>query len=474
VDAVTFNQLSRPGVESITHPSRWLLPIILLGNVLNVFDTFVVNVALPTLSQTLHANSADLELVVAGYSVAYACLLVTGGRLGDTYGRRRLYLIGMTGFVAASAACGTAPTATILIVARLVQGATAALVVPQVLAIIQVTYTGHARQRALGMFGAVMGLAGVAAQILGGILVSADVFGLSWRPAFLLNIPVGVVGVLAARRVIPESRAERPAPIDGWGTAMLGSAVVLLLLPLAIGHDDHWPLWGWLMMAAAVPVAVAFFIVQTRAERRGVLPLLPPSLLRSPGMRRGLPVGVGVFMAYGGMMLTTTVSLQYGLRYSAIKAGLTFSSYAVGFMLGSLVARRLVARFGRLALIGGGLIFGLGCGLVALTTWSGYDGLTPVDLAPGLAVIGAGQATLMIPLMGATLNGVPADRTGVASGVWSTNQQISRALGTVVMGTLFFSVAATHGYGSATVAAALAEAALAALAGLGSWRLRPA
>lgn len=438
--------------------SRWLLPVLLLGNVLNVVDVFVVNVALPTLSQTLHASPAALELVVAGYSVAFACFLVAGGRLGDSFGRRRLFMIGMAGFTVASAVCGLAPTANVLIAARLAQGVTGALMVPQVLGTVQVIYQGAARQRALGIFGAIMGFAAAAAQILGGLLVSADLFGLSWRPAFLINIPVGVVGLLAARRVIPETRAAQAAPIDILGTVLLGSTVILLLVPLALGREEHWPLWCWVLLGAVPLAGGSFAAVQSRKERRGSLPLLPPSLLRSPGMLPGLAVGLVFFAAFGGMMLTTTVAFQFGLRFSPVKAGLTLSPYALSWLASSLLARRLVARFGKYVIVLGAVLLAFGFGLLAFQVHEGFSGMTPLTFAPALAVIGFTQGLVAIPLVGVVLSGIPPERAGVAAGVFSTGQQIAVALGVAAVGTLFFSLAASHGFGVAFTTSEIVEA----------------
>lgn len=443
----------------LSETSRWLLPILLLGNVLNVVDVFVVNVALPTLTQTLHATPAALELVVAGYSVAFACFLVAGGRLGDSFGRRRLFMIGMAGFTVASAICGLAPTANVLIAARLGQGVTAALMVPQVLGTIQVIYQGAARQRALGIFGAIMGLAAAAAQILGGLLVSADLFGLSWRPAFLVNIPVGIFGLLAARRVIPDSRSPQAAPIDGLGTTLLGATVILLLVPLTLGREEHWPLWCWILLGAVPFTAAAFAAVQARKERRGTLPLLPPSLLRSPGMLPGLAVGLVFFAAFGGMMLITTVAFQFGLRYSPVKAGLTLSPYALAFLASSLLVRRLVARYGKYVIILGAFVLAFGFGLLAFQAHQGFAGMTPLSFAPALAVIGFTQGMVAIPLVGVVLSGIPPERAGVAAGVFSTGQQIAVAIGIAAIGTLFFSLAASHGFGVAFTASEIVEAA---------------
>ncbi|WP_432929974.1 MFS transporter [Microbispora sp. CA-135349] len=445
----------------VVRPGRRLLPVILLGYVLNIVDVFVVNVALPTLSRTLGAGPAELELVVAVYTVAYACLLVLGGRLGDAFGRRRLFITGMAGFTVASAICGLAPDAALLIVARVLQGGTAALMVPQVLATIQVFYQGAARRRAIGVFGATLGVSAAAGQILGGLVVSADLFGLSWRPIFLVNVPLGLLGILAARRAVPESRAPKAPSVDWPGTALLAATVLLLMLPLTLGRDENWPLWCQLLLAAAPFAAAGFAVVQSREERRGRTPLLPPSLLRAPSMRRGLLTTLAFFPAFGGMILTTTISLQYGMHLGPLQSGLTYIPYAVAFLTASLLCPRLVPRFGTYVTVAGALLLAAGFAITALQAWSDYDGMTPLSLAPALVVTGFGQGLIAIPLTGLVLIGVPAERAGVASGVLTTTQQTATALGVAAIGTLFFSVAAGHGFGPATVVAALVEAVLA-------------
>jgi MFS family permease len=461
VDAMAVTTTAdAPSIPKPASVGRWLLPVVLLGNMLNAADANIVNGALPTVSRNLHAGPAALELIVAGYTVAYACLLVVGGRLGDTFGRRRLFVTGMAGFTVMSAACGLAPTAGILITARIAQGAAAALMVPQVLATIQVVYTGQARQRALGMFGAGLGIAAALGLILGGVIVSADIAGLSWRPAFLINVPVGIVGAIAAARVLPDSRSDRPAPVDGQGAALLAATVAALLVPLAVGRDEGWPLWTWLVLAAAPFAGAVFVVVQRRSERIGRTPLLPPSLLRAAGMRRGLLLGMMLFPIIGGLMITTPVSLQTGLGVSALASSLTLVPWATAFLVGSLLTRRLLSRYGRSLLVAGAGGVGLGFGALALQAAAGYSGLTPLALAPALAFIGFSQSLVMVPLFGVILAEVPVEQSGVASGVLVTAQQISFALGVAGIGTLFFTVAADRGYGAATVTAEIAQTAL--------------
>jgi MFS family permease len=454
-------------VGATATPSWAALPVLLVGTFLFATDAFIVNVALPTIGRTLHAAPAYLELTVAGYVAAYACGLVTGGRLGDTYGRRRMFLLGMTGFVVASAACGLAPTVEVLVVARLVQGLTAAVMVPQVLASIQTLFQGADRQRALGAFGAVIGSATVAGQIVGGAIVSADIAGLSWRPAFLINVPIGLVGLVLARRVVPETRAERAVRLDVPGASLLALTVLLLLVPLSVGRDAGWPPWCWISLAAAPAAGAGFVAVQSRKERAGLLPLLPPSLMRYRGMRRGLGTALSFFLGVGGFMITTAVSLQSGLGLGPLAAGMLLAPYALGFLGASLGARHLVARHSRWVVAGGAMLLAAGMTAFGVEALARYEGLSIGLLTAPLVMIGAGQAFVMIPLFGVVLTGIPRDCAGVAGGVLTTTQQVGIALGTATLGTLFFAVAHpsdTHpAWGPATAVVLFTEALLAVM-----------
>jgi hypothetical protein len=288
---------------------------------------------------------------------------------------------------------------------------------------------------------------------------------------FLINIPVGVVGLLASRKIIPENRAAQVTAIDGIGALLLTGALVLLLLPLTVGGDQHWPVWCWILLFLVPLVAWIFVIVQGRIERGGGTPLLPLSLLSLTGMRRGLVVGFAAFASWGGLLLTTTVSLQDGLNFSAVKAGLMIGPYAVTFMAGSLLSRRAKVRFGRMALFGGGVLATLSCCGLALLAHMDYSSMPPIAIASLLAVLGFGHGILMIPLLGIILAEVPVGSTGAASGVWATTKETAIAFGVAVVGALFFTFAADHGFGTATVVAATAEAVLAAIAAVGALTL---
>ncbi|MFJ6212131.1 MFS transporter [Streptomyces sp. NPDC092296] len=417
------------------------LVTVLLGAFLPMLDFFIVNVALPTIDRDLSAGPAVLEMVVAGYGLAYAVLLVLGGRLGDMFGRRRLFAAGAAGFAVTSLACGLAPTAGLLVAARVAQGATAALMLPQVLATIQATTSGGRRARALSGYGAVGGLAVVIGQVLGGVLVSADLFGSGWRSIFLVNVPVALVAALLALRSVPESRAPHPAPVDLPGTALLAVSLLTLLVPLMEGRAVGWPLWTWLLLVAFPFAAWAFVRVERRTERAGRVPLVPPSLLAVPGMRRGLVLALPFFVGFGGFMFVVAVALQQGLRFGPETAGLALVPMAVGFFITSLSGPRLVGRYGSRTITAGALLQAAGLVVLALTFRHGWPDLGPLDLLPGTALAGAGQGLVMTPLFRVVLAEVPVERAGVGSGVLVTTQQSGLALGVATLGTLFLSLA---------------------------------
>jgi EmrB/QacA subfamily drug resistance transporter len=417
------------------------LTVILVGVLLPMVDFFIVNVALPTIDADLRASQPLLELVVSGYATAYALLLVLGGRLGDSVGRRRLFLVGMAAFTATSLACGLAPNAPMLVVARAAQGAAAAMMVPQVLATIQAATSGERRARALARYGATGGLAAVLGQVVGGLLVSANIGGLGWRPIFLVNVPIGLAGLVLARRYVPDTRHGDPAPIDLPGTALLGVTVLALLVPLTEGRSLRWPDWTIAALFLAPLVATAFWAVERRVERRGRTPLVPPSLVRHPTMQRGLLLAMPFFAGFGAFMFCYALLVQDGLHASALTAGLGLAPMAAAFLLASLSTSRLLARYGPKVLAAGGLLQALGLVALAVTVWQGWPHLAVIDLSPGLIIAGFGQGLLMSPLFGVVLSQVPAAAAGAGSGVLTTTQQTALALGVATLGSLFLALA---------------------------------
>ena len=420
----------------------------LLGTLLAMIDFFIVNVALPTLASDLDASGAALELVVSGYGTAYAVLLVVGGRLGDTFGRRRLFVLGMAAFTVTSLLCGLAPTAGALVAARVLQGASAALMVPQTLSTIQATGDAASRARAIGWFGATGGIAAVVGQVLGGVLVSANLGGSQWRPIFLVNVPIGLAGLWLARTRLPETRSPRPARPDVAGTVLLGAAVVAILVPLTQGRAAGWPLWSVLLLVSA-PAWVAAFVVTERAlERSGRTPLLPPSILEHRSMRLGLALAAPFFAGFGAFMFVYALLVQGALGWSPVVAGLALAPMAGTFLTASLLMPRVVARWGRSVVTAGAALQFTGLVGLGLTVAAVWPRVGILDLAPWLAIAGFGQGWVMPSLIRIVLSDVPVASAGVGSGVLTTTQQVSLAVGVAGLGSLFLALAGPDGGGT--------------------------
>lgn len=417
------------------------LVTLLVGVFLPMVDFFIVNVALPTIQTDLHASTALLELVVSGYATAYAVLLVLGGRLGDAHGRKRLFLIGIGAFTVASLLCGLAPSGGALVVARVLQGAAAAMMVPQTLSTIQATGDPASRSRALGWFGATGGLAAVAGQLLGGVLVAANIDGTGWRVIFFVNIPVGLLGLAFVARLVPETRALRRTHIDVVGTLLLAATLIALLIPLTEGRALDWPLWSWILLALSPVAAGGLIAEERRVERRGGSPLIPPTVLRHASLRRGLLLAAPFFATFGAFMFVYALITQGYLGFSALKAGLTLTPMALTFLAASLATTPLVARYGRRVIGAGALIqlTGLAVLIPSLLAW--WPHISVLELAPSLAIMGAGQGLVMSPLVRVVLSEVPPEIAGAGSGVLTTTQQTSLALGVAVLGTVFVTLA---------------------------------
>ncbi|MGH7881818.1 MAG: MFS transporter [Candidatus Dormibacteraceae bacterium] len=437
------------GVDSDQRPSLLVVVTLLAGAFLSMMDFNVVNIALPTISSDLHASPAVLELVVAGYGVPYALLLVFGGRLGDACGRRRLFMIGMASFTVASAGCGLAPRIEILVLMRAVQGGAAALMVPQVLATLQATSTGRHRARATGLYAATGGMATVVGQLLGGVIIALNFAGMSWRPIFLLNVPVGIVALLIAASKVPETQASTVASVDGWGTVLLAIAVVCLLVPLAEGGELGWPLWIWFLLAGAPIVGIILLVVERKVEGVGRVPLLPPRLLAMRSMWLGLVAVIPYFATFGGFMFVIALALQRGAHFSPLYAGLSMVPLGAGFFISSISSSWMVGRFGGRIIVIGSLFSVLGLLLLALIALTMWPALPPLFLGPALFIFGWGEGYVMGPLFRVVLSKVPDSASGVGSGVLVTVQQISLALGVAVLGGLFSAFSGSLGIGDA-------------------------
>jgi EmrB/QacA subfamily drug resistance transporter len=416
----------------------WLvLAAVLPGLFMNVFDFFAVNVATPVLHAKLGSGPPALELIVGGYGLTFSLGLVTGGRLGDRYGRRRVFFLGMAAFTLASAASGLAPTSDILIVARLAQGAAAAMMVPQVLSIIRVSFPARERRVALGVYGMTIAAGQVSGQALGGILLSANVLGLSWRPIFLVNVPVAALTFLLGFRRVPESRSPARPGLDLPGVALLTLAAGLLIVPIVEGGALGWPVWCWLFLAA-VPAAAAAFAWREHRVRARSMPLVDLALFRSQDFRRGLFVNVTLFATISSFFFVLGLYLQTGRGDSPLFAGLTFVPLAAGNFAASLSSSGLVGRFGR-GTLSAGAVF-QAAGLLVLLAAAGPGQPTVLVLA-GVTLFGFGQGLLIPPIIGVVLTRVPVADAGAATGVLVTTQQMSGTIGLALVSLGFFAAA---------------------------------
>ncbi|MEQ9769553.1 MFS transporter [Pectobacterium jejuense] len=431
--------LPTPAVNS----PPWLgLSVLLMAGFVTIFDLFVVNVAIPSMQADLGASFAQIGFIVAGYELAFGVLLITGGRLGDVFGRRRLFVVGMAGFTLASALCGLAPSAGFLIGARILQGLAAALLFPQVYASIRVNFDGDDSRRAFGLLGMTLGLAAIAGQILGGWLVHANLFGLGWRSIFLINVPIGLLAIVAAR-FIPESRTPQRPSLDWTGVALVSVGLTLLLVPLIEGPGQGWPAWSLWMLATATLLLAIFYRQQERRQRAGHLPLVDMRLLAQRRFLLGVLLVLLVYSTSSSFFLCFALLVQTGLGLDPFLAGSIFAPCSVGFVLASLAAPRLVARWGTAAIVAGALVYAVSIGLLIMQVQIAGADLVAVQLIPVLVVVGAGQGFIMTPLLNLVLGFVDEVQAGMASGVISTVQQVGAALGVAVVGILFGTALAT-------------------------------
>jgi MFS family permease len=413
------------------------LMVLLAGQLLPQIDFSIVNVALDAIAQTFHATATELELIVAVYGVAFAVCLAMGGRLGDNFGRRKLFLWGVQLFGVASLLCGLAGSIWMLLAARILQGVGAALIVPQILATIHVGLGGHERSRAIGYYGAIGGLAFIIGQVLGGFLVSADIAGLGWRSVFLINLPICAGLLIATPRWIPETKRALKVDIDWPGTTLLATLIVCLLLPLALGPVKHWA-WPYIaLLIAVLPLVALLWKIELRQEKRHAHPLLPPALLRIPSTRFGLVIAVLFFSCWSGYMFAMALTLQSGAGLSPLHAGNAFIALGAAYFLASLASARIVKRLGLApALMLGCAVQMAGLLTLMLTLKLVWPHPNLLNLIPATILIGFGQALIVGGFFRIGLSDVPADQAGAGSAMLSTVQQASFGLGSALLGTV--------------------------------------
>ncbi|MFD2467501.1 DHA2 family efflux MFS transporter permease subunit [Amycolatopsis silviterrae] len=444
---MSASQTTAPGAGAeqvepagLTGRQRLMLVAVMTGTFLSMLNDFIVNVATPAIRTDLNASFSEIQLIIGGYVLVYGLLLVLAGRLGDIHGHRKLFLIGSALFSIASLACGLAPNPAMLVVFRVVQAVGAALLYPQVLSILQISFTGKRRATAFAVYGATISLASVAGQLVGGLLVEADLFGLGWRAVFLINVPVGLATLALAAISLPRTRATVRPKLDLPGLGLLTVTLALLTFPLIQGREFGWPVWIIVLLVLAAPVLAAFLAYEQRRTDRGRFALVPPSLFRIRTFSAGNAIALIFFAGNSGLFFLLPLQLQNGLGHSALYAGLTFSPLAVAFGLGSMLAPRIQRKAGHHVLTLGyavnvvGNVILLACVIVA------GAGMTGLLLAPAMFVIGLGQGLGVSPLIGAALHDVPERDAGSASGVIQTLMQVGVAFGVAVIGLIFFTV----------------------------------
>ncbi|MGW6824123.1 MFS transporter [Streptomyces sp. NPDC055005] len=411
--------------------------VVMVGMFMAILDSFIVVVAGPAIQADLGASVGQLQWILAGYQLSYAVLMITGGRLADLYGRKRIFITGTAVFTLASLACAMAQDPGTLIGARIVQGLGAALMVPQVFAVITLVVAEKARHRVFGTLGIVIGLATMSGQLVGGLLIGADLFGTGWRSVFWVNVPIGIVTILCAVKYVPESRAAGTRKLDIPGVLALSAALLLLTFPLIQGREAGWPWWTWACFVASV-VAFGLFVMLERAiDRRGGDPLMRLSLFSQRSFSLGIVLVLAVYALLTSYYLALSIAMQEGLGMSALGAGLVYTPAAVTFFVFSKIAGRLVPKYGRRVLEVGAVVLASGYLATAIVLLSGPR-LTPGLIIPTLMLQSVGGGLLITPLLNTVLSRIAPETVGMASGVLSTAQQIGGALGVAVIGAIFF------------------------------------
>jgi EmrB/QacA subfamily drug resistance transporter len=429
-----------PHATSSPDPRRWFAAAVMLGaSFMDLLDSTIVNVAIPSIRRDLGGGYAAAQWITAGYALSFALLLITGGRLGDIIGRKLSFQLGVAGFTATSLLCGLAPNSTVLAGGRILQGAAAALMVPQVMAIIHATFPPGERPKAFAIFGAITGLAAVIGPILGGLLIGWDLFGTGWRAVFLINVPVGVVSLFAGQRAIRESRSSQRLRLDLTGVALSTLGLLLLVYPLVQGHDLGWPMWTYASMAAGVVVLAVLVRHQRRKERVGGSPLIVTSLFRSRGFASGLGVQLGFYAVIGLFFLSWNIYLQAGLGFSALRSGLTTVAFAAGaFLSSALAVAVLVGKYGRRVLTAGVLVEILGVSTLAWAVHAADTGIGARHVIAPLVLMGIGFGLVAAPLPVVVLQDVPVQAAGSASGLSNTVTQLGVAFGIAAVSVAFF------------------------------------
>ena len=443
VDITTASSLAQEPIERgrLGLSQTLALIVLLTGTFLSPLDYFIVNLALPAIRTGLHATSAQLQLIVSVYASAFAVLLVTGGRLGDLYGRKKLFMAGLAGFVLSSALCAGSPNGGILVVGRILQGASASIMVPQILATIRTVFPQEQQTKVMSLYGFVFGIASVAGQLGGGALITLKPFGLDWQSIFLINVPVGTLALIGAWRFVPENKPASRARVDIVGVALISTFLALVIYPLTQGREAGWPRWTLVCFALSVPVLLLFLLAERRLERRGGDPLVDLHLFRNPVFSIGLILAF-CFYCDSVFFLTYGIYLQGGLHWSALASGVAILPFGVGAVLGPLLSPALVRRVGSHVLTVGFLLLAVGFGLSGIAL---IHALSPnVPFYVGLLLAGMGHGTVLPSVVRIVIGEIEPAKAGLASGVVTSMLQIGSAFGATAISGAFFSVLAVQ------------------------------
>ena len=432
--------------KTITRTTWIAFSAALAAAMMDLLDATIASTAGPVMQAELGGSYADLQWITAAYTLAMAVGLLTGGRLGDLFGRKRMLLIGAAGFTVASVLCAAAPTAELLIGSRALQGVLGAVMLPQVFGLVRDLFPPDQMGKAWGVLGPVSGLSAVLGPIVAGLLIDADLLGTGWRAIFLVNVPVGAFVLLVGARYLPavapaERRSRR---LDATGMALAGGGAVLLVYPLVQGREQGWPLWTVAMLAAALPVLAAFARHQARRKRAGATTLVEPSVFRNRSYVSGAGFALVFLGAMGGLMLALTAVMQIGLGYSPIEASLTSAPYALGGFIGSAIGGMTMGRLGRTVLQAGLVIKAAGVVALYVVLELAGTGVGHLHFTAPLLIAGVGMGMVFVPLFDIILAGVADHEVGSASGVLQALQQLGMSLGVAGLGTLFFGLLGSH------------------------------
>lgn len=421
---------------------RWsVAAVVLAANTMDLLDVTIVNVAGPSIHRELGGGASTIQWLSAAYTLAFAVLLIAGARLGDIFGRRRMFLLGLVGFTGFSAACAMAQGIGMLIAFRALQGGFGALMIPQGFGLLKEVFDDEELGRATRLFGPSTGLAMLGAPILAGALIDANLWHIGWRLVFLINVPIGLVALPFAIRSLPSGASHPNLKLDIGGVWLVGLALVAIIYPLIQGQTNGWPAWTFALLAAG---AVLLYVFVRYERRRSHNALIEPSLFANRMYLSGIAVMLSLFGAFGGLLLCVSLYGQLGEGWSPIHAGLTLTPMVAGMIVGMLVSGMLVKRLGRQLLHIGILFIAAGTTALALMLTGVHGGASTWDLVPGLLLVGAGVGIVLGQLIQFILAAVSMNEVGSASGVMEASQQLSTSLGVAVLGTIFFALFKHH------------------------------